>query len=234
VADTRKCANPGCDRLRSTRTICDRCYFAEYRAKRRAQLPPLEERRAAYRLERFWARVDKNGPNGCWLWTGTHDGHHGYGRLKVDGHRTGAHRVAYELLVGPIPDGLFLDHLCRNPPCVNPAHLEPVTNRENVMRSPITLAYINSSKTHCPQGHPYDEANTIHSPAAGRLCRTCLDERQRERNKWPRGPRTHCPQGHEYSPENTYYAPNAPQTPTCRICARDRYRRWYDRQKVSR
>jgi hypothetical protein len=88
-------------------------------------------RRSKPTLEgRFWARVDKSGD--CWVWTGGRRGR--YGAFWVEGQQMGAHRFAYELLVGPIPDGLTLDHLCCNPPCVNPGHLEPVTFRENGLR----------------------------------------------------------------------------------------------------
>lgn len=81
----------------------------------------------------FWDRVKKT--DGCWIWQGPDNGQ-GYGTLRLPGVRkkSYAHRVSYEMLVGPIPEGLYLDHLCRNPPCVNPDHLEPVTHAENVRR----------------------------------------------------------------------------------------------------
>lgn len=81
--------------------------------------------------ERFWRRVQEQ-EGGCWLWVGTVD--RGYGLLSVDGKTVRAHRYSYETLVGPIPDGLQIDHLCRNRGCVNPAHLEPVTQVENIRR----------------------------------------------------------------------------------------------------
>jgi hypothetical protein len=81
---------------------------------------------------RFWSYVTKT--EGCWEWKGAKDGD-GYGHLGVAGSVVGAHRYAYELLVGPIPEGLHLDHLCRNRPCVNPDHLEPVTQAVNVGRA---------------------------------------------------------------------------------------------------
>ena len=105
--------------------------------------------------DRFWEKVDKTGPNGCWLWTGACS-RRGYGAILADfpdRRMLCAHRAAYEMLVGPIPDGLQLDHLCRNRPCVNPAHLEPVTGRENVLRG-TGFAAENAAKTHCVRG-PY-------------------------------------------------------------------------------
>lgn len=83
--------------------------------------------------------------SGCWLWTG-HRGSGGYGRFRLNHRERPAHRAAYELLVGPVPDGLVLDHLCRNRGCVNPAHLESVTPRENILRAiPPGKRYLSSS-----------------------------------------------------------------------------------------
>ena len=116
---------------------------------------------------RFWSKVACRG--GCWEWTASL--RRGYGRFSI-GYRTfPAHRVAYEMLVGPIPDGLTLDHLCRNKACVNPDHLEPVTGVENTQRGPS--GEFNLAKTHCPQGHPYDAENTYYQPNGGRRCRVC-------------------------------------------------------------
>lgn len=81
--------------------------------------------------DRLWAKVDKSGE--CWLWKGAIN-EHGYGHMRSEGRFVRPHRVAYELLVGPVPEGLVLDHLCRTPACVNPAHLEPVTQSENLKR----------------------------------------------------------------------------------------------------
>lgn len=157
-------------------------------AARKVCCPACDHRFEVDLAARFWAKVDKNGPNGCWLWMSGCSGG-GYGQVN-DGKKGGrrAHRVAYELVVGPIPDGLYLDHLCENPRCVNPDHLEPVTPRVNTLRARTSIAAINDSKTHCPQGHPYDKDNTRHKPAnGGRVCMTCARERQRKIRAAKRG-----------------------------------------------
>jgi hypothetical protein len=113
-------------------------------------------------------------PNsGCWIWTAALN-RSGYGQFRLTGQRgtSSAHRVVYEAERGPIPNGMTLDHLCRNRCCVNPDHLEPVTHRENVLRSPLTLASINAGKTHCQHGHEFTAENTYTRPR-GRMCREC-------------------------------------------------------------
>ena len=127
--------------------------------------------------QRFWPKVNKNGPlfNGipCWLWT-AHCMVFGYGVFWVHGPYA-AHRFAYELHYGTIPQGLTIDHLCRVRHCVNPAHLEAVTRGENVLRG-VGFSATNARVTHCPQGHPYDEANTrIERTKTGtmRRCKIC-------------------------------------------------------------
>lgn len=135
--------------------------------------------------DRFWPKVDKTShPNGCWIWMGSKLSA-GYGTIwDYDrGQVTVAHRVAYALVNGEIPDSLQIDHLCRNTGCVNPAHLEPVTPRENTVRgyAPSIGASHQLAKTACPQGHPYDESNTYRRPAGGRGCRLCTRLRMRRR-----------------------------------------------------
>lgn len=125
--------------------------------------------------------------DGCWEFQGSL-GSHGYGKVAVTiapgrQQTRHAHRVVYERLRGPIPEGLVLDHLCRNRACCNPDHLEPVTNWENLRRGE-SLTAVNAAKTACPAGHPYDDRNTLikHRPSTGqayRACRACNRERKR-------------------------------------------------------
>lgn len=124
---------------------------------------------------RFLGRVDVGlSPAGCWLWTG-HCFHTGYGCFKIGERNCYAHRVAYELLAGVIPEGLQLDHLCREKACVNPLHLEPVTASENKRRDRSR----NAEKTHCPHGHPFDAENTYVDARGWRGCRACRQESKR-------------------------------------------------------
>ena len=117
----------------------------------------------------FWLRVQKT-PT-CWVWLGCKD-KLGYGSLSFRGIRKSAHRFAYELLRGAVPPGRELDHLCRNPSCVNPNHLDPVTHQENIKRGNM-LGAANIKKTRCPQGHPYDRSNTYIDKRGFRYCREC-------------------------------------------------------------
>jgi hypothetical protein len=120
-------------------------------------------------------------PTGCWLWAGA-TMWNGYGQatpLRSDppGTTTLVHRRAYEILVGPIPDGMTLDHLCRVRECVNPDHMEPVTMRDNMLRGRSPAAY-HARATHCPKGHPYFGANLYQRPNGSRGCRACLREQK--------------------------------------------------------
>ncbi|MGL4255763.1 MAG: HNH endonuclease signature motif containing protein [Microbacterium sp.] len=128
----------------------------------------------------FWERVDKTGP--CWIWLG-HIDSKGYGRITT--WRNGtifAHRLAYELVNGPIPEGLQIDHLCRIPACVNPDHLEPVTGRENTLRGVGPTAE-NARKTSCKRGHPFDAENTCIRSDGRRVCIACRRARDKRRDR---------------------------------------------------
>lgn len=125
--------------------------------------------------EQFWPKIDPDTNGGCWLWNAAIFPSTGYAAIQHRGRSICAHRVGYEALVGPVPDGLELDHKCRVRSCVNPDHLEPVTHVENLRRSPIHVG----SRSECPAGHPYSAENTKITKAGERVCRTCRLKRQR-------------------------------------------------------
>lgn len=131
--------------------------------------------------ERFWYRVEFT--ETCWLWHGYRD-RRGYGQFKSNSHprMVLVHRWAYERLGNKIPDGLTLDHLCRNTSCLRPDHLEPVTKAENTRRQPYSAAQWQTAKTHCPKGHPYEGDNLIlrrQNGGVARVCRECKLARAR-------------------------------------------------------
>lgn len=125
-------------------------------------------------VERVYRRIEVH-PLGCWNWTGAVN-HGGYGIIQL-GRGSGTdrtHRVVYEAEVGPIPDEYTIDHLCQNPACCNPTHLEPVTRAENARRQNAAgRGNGNRDRTHCQRGHPFDEANTYIRPDGNRTCRAC-------------------------------------------------------------
>jgi len=124
--------------------------------------------------QRFFSKIKINEKTGCWMWQGgTSDG--GYGRFWLNGRYELPHRFIYELFIDNIPDGLNIDHLCGNPGCVNPHHLEPVTQKENINRGRTgeVARQTQLSKTHCPQGHPYNGDNLWISKRGGRQCNIC-------------------------------------------------------------
>lgn len=131
-------------------------------------------------LARIMSRVHVD-ERGCWVSSYAKTGN-GYCSIKVDGRLLRVHRLTFELLRSPIPEGLQLDHLCRRRDCCNPEHLEPVTPRENVLRGEGVCA-VNARKTHCPRGHAYTPGNLAAYPPHGRACLTCKRDRERERQR---------------------------------------------------
>lgn len=195
---------------------------------------------------RFWEKVDKNGPPSphapnlgpCWLWTAganrSNGGRYGTFRLPRSRKDIKAHRWSWEQVYGPVPDKCHLDHLCRVTLCVNPAHLEPVTVRENILRGGNTAARY-AARTHCNNGHEYTPENTRITKAGARLCRTCRRITSRaEKAKVRAGKpdlsyanKTHCKHGHPFDVVNTHFASNGRRS--CRTCGRIRARNKYRR-----
>jgi hypothetical protein len=196
----------------------------------------------------FWNKITR-ASNSCWEWTGALFPN-GYGRISFARRTLYPHRVSYELHNGAIPEGLHIDHLCRNRACCNPEHLEAVSCRENILRSPIAPASQNAAKTHCLYGHEYTEANTV-TTKTGRNCRTCNRWRDRvaaaKKNgrpyeaappsatvtaKRPAGRQASCAQGHPYTAANTYVDPSGIRK--CRTCAAEYRKRYKERRALSR
>lgn len=145
--------------------------------------------------DRFWSKVRKT--ETCWFWD-AYRNHEGYGSYHgPDGVRTTAHRIAWVLTGRTIPDGYHLDHLCRVRECVNPAHLDPVTPRENALRG-NTLQAANAAKTHCPVGHPLDGERGDGS----RYCRAC----NRARNNAYRAEHLEASRARDRVKARVYYA----------------------------
>jgi hypothetical protein len=161
-------------------------------------------------------------PTGCWIWPGAKTGD-GYGNVGWQCGRVKVHSLVYEHFVGPVPDGLELDHLCRNRDCANFEHLEAVTHQVNCQRG----LNRQREKTHCPRGHVYSGYNLSIKKTGSRRCKNCERDRAREayRAKNPdhlpaNRDRTHCQRGHPYSGENLYVKPDGERC--CRTCQRDR------------
>lgn len=133
----------------------------------------MSKRIHGWTLAKLLMFVVRDAATECWNWQRSLDSK-GYGRIYWQRRHTGAHRVSYILHHGPIPDGLTIDHLCRNRRCVNPDHLEPVSRRENMLRG-FGVSGINARKTDCPKGHPLDGDNlrSLSTRPGTRICRIC-------------------------------------------------------------
>lgn len=130
-------------------------------------------------LERIYEKIEPVPESGCWIWLGATKGEEEYGRIYIGKQRFTLHKLMYELLVGPVPDGLVLDHLCRVRCCINPYHLEPVTDAVNIYRGKAP-GIIRMGSAHCVKGHPWDGKNTrVHGER--RFCRSCERERSTRR-----------------------------------------------------
>ena len=128
--------------------------------------------------DRFWEKVEIGRANNCWPWR-AHLHEFGYGLINIDGVPRRAHRVAYELEVGPVPKNHDLHHLCENRRCVNPKHLEPLSRSAHMAQTPAWIG----NKTHCSKGHEYTNQNTIWKQGKYRRCRTCWNEAEKLRRR---------------------------------------------------
>ena len=169
------CAIPGCNKFVFGHGFCS----AHYSRWRRHGDPLAGRTTPGTPVElRLWPFIKRGDPDQCWEWQGPRD-KAGYGWLKINGTTISAYRLAYQLLTKTIvPTGLTMDHLCRNPPCCNPKHLQPVPERTNLLRGTGTSAQ-NARKHQCPAGHPYDLLNTRFNNRGERCCRTCTAAQSR-------------------------------------------------------
>ena len=176
------CSIESCNNSNYCRTWCR----PHYRKWERTGDPNYDAAATRYKnlTEKVMSRIDKNDPNGCWIWIGyINEG--GYGRVTAWGKPRLAHRLVYQIEIGTIPEGLVLDHLCRNRKCVNPKHLEPVTSGENTRRGNHKNCGIRKrEQTHCIRGHEFNKENTYLRPDGRRLCRSCA--RMYDKERYPR------------------------------------------------
>jgi HNH endonuclease len=184
------CTIEGCDGQIDTRGLCPG-HYGRFLKWGDPQHGGVLIRRGTSTEERFWLKVNKSGPipdadprlGNCWMWTAALKAE-GYGHFRTPPGYSYAHRYAYELLVGPIPDGLQLDHLCRNRACVRPEHLDPVTQMENLRRGETFVHW--SKQTHCRNGHPYSGDNLLHRTIPnGHVVRKCAKCSGTPRRKTP-------------------------------------------------
>jgi hypothetical protein len=202
----------------------------------------LTEERRNIITDWFWAKVEKH-DNNCWIWKGATT-ITGYGIYIITSVpkliNMPAHRVAYELTNGRIPDGLTLDHLCKNPSCVNPLHLEPVTLKINVLRGNSVSAK-SKIKTHCNRGHSLTIENCYARDwkKGVRSCKLCARLRSHEHQAQLRKDRplrhnrnkTHCIHGHPFTPKNLLKTPLKQGRRGCKLCKRLQTRKYRENAK---
>lgn len=180
-------------------------------------------------LDRFWSQVGKG--DCCWVWTGATN-REGYGRFYACRDSFLAHRVAWSITKGDVPQDKLVCHHCDNPKCVNPEHLFLGTNHDNMQDMTAKGRHPKLQKTHCPHGHEYTPENTVLRGANQRRCLTCRREGHRAKSLARYGrlnpsnkSKTHCPHGHPYEGENLIIGyRNGSPFRGCRACkkARDR------------
>ena len=187
------CLVKGCDQPSHCRGWCR----PHYRRWKRTGDPNFPARKMGVlgTPEDFWAKVDVRGPKECWPYRAISKANRGYGRAGYGGKQYVAHRLAYILAIGPVADGLVVDHLCHTDACAlgtacphraccNPSHLEPKPTAKNTERGcRVNIGVHQREKTHCPHGHPYDAENTYRRPNGTRVCRACGRGRDRIRGR---------------------------------------------------
>lgn len=181
----RNCEVPSCDRPSESRSLCHAHYMRWYETGDVRPDEPLKRYLRGPEAQ-FAEYVDHDGPvpavrpdlGPCWLWT-SRVSKAGYGVMSLEGRQIYAHRWAYERFVGPMPKALELDHLCRNPGCVNYGHLEVVTHQVNTLRGESPPAQF-ARRDSCSKGHRYTPENTFTRPDKSRGCRICDRARSRE------------------------------------------------------
>jgi hypothetical protein len=171
------------------RDRCPTCYRRHVKIlKKQGTFQPIPPAPMKERL----AAQTREAPNGCHHWTGMINATTGYGTIGLNNVNNYVHRLAYTIFVGPIPEGMKIDHVCHNGDpkcrgevicmhrrCLNPEHLEAVPHRQNILRSHLTVAGKNAKKTHCKYGHEFTPENTIWRDGDKRKCRACHNRLQR-------------------------------------------------------